>query len=157
MTILDVFIIAIGFCLRILLGAKAIDVKLSHWMLLATFSISLIIGFGKRRNEIEALGGNAENHRSNLLVYNKTFLDMMIIISTAITALSYCLYTMDPEVISKFKVDSLIFTVPFVLYGLFRYLLLVWFFPEQFPHATCVWSRCKVRFLSCANFPQRNG
>jgi decaprenyl-phosphate phosphoribosyltransferase len=95
-------------------------------MLLATFSISLILGFGKRWNELEAMGENAYNHRTNLAEIDKNFLNVMIIISTAITAISYALYTMDPEVISKYGTDSLIYTVPFVLYGLFRYLLLIY-------------------------------
>lgn len=124
--ILDVIIIATGFCLRVLLGSRAIDVTLSHWMLLATFCISLIIGFGKRRHELLLLGNNAHIHRNNLREYNKEFLDMMIIISTSLTAISYALYTMDPEVIKKFGTDGLIFTLPFVLYGLFRYLLLIY-------------------------------
>jgi len=124
--ILDVFIIAVGFCIRVLLGAASIEVRLSNWMLLATFAISLIIGFGKRRHELEILGTEAVNHRDNLGDYNKKFLDIMIIISTALTAISYALYTMDQDVIAFFKVKTLIFTVPFVLFGLFRYLFLIY-------------------------------
>jgi decaprenyl-phosphate phosphoribosyltransferase len=125
--ILDVFIIAIGFCLRVLAGSVAINVELSNWMILATFSISLIIGFGKRRHELDILGNDASSHRKNLFEYNKEFLDMLIGIATSITALSYALYTMDNEVIAKLGTDKLIFTFPFVLYGLYRYLLLVYF------------------------------
>ncbi len=124
--ILDVFIIAIGFCLRVLLGADVISVSLSNWMLLATFSISLIIGFGKRRQELYSLGDNAENYRNNLTEYTQFFLDIMIIISTSLTIVSYALYTMDPITINKFNTTNLIFTVPFVLFGVFRYLHLIY-------------------------------
>ena len=124
--ILDIFIIAIGFCLRVLAGSEAIDVELSNWMLLATFSVSLIIGFGKRRHELSLLGGNATEHRKIFSRYNKEFLDMMIIISTAITAISYALYTMDDETVAKLGTDKLIFTFPFVLYFLYRYLHLIY-------------------------------
>ncbi len=123
--ILDVFIIAVGFCLRVLIGATAINVDITNWIILATFSISLIIGFGKRLHELELLGEGAINHRNILKLYNKKFLEIMIIISTAITGISYALYTMDPAVISKFNVSTLIFSVPFVLFGLFRYLYLI--------------------------------
>lgn len=123
--ILDVIIISIGFCLRVLLGSYSIGVSLSHWMLLTTFAISLILGFGKRRHELELLGTNAHTHRINLQEYSKQFLDMMMIISISLTVISYALYTMSSDVIEKFNTDALIFTVPFVLYGLFRYLLLV--------------------------------
>ncbi len=124
--ILDVFIISLGFCLRVLLGSTAIGVTLSHWMLLTTFSISLIIGFGKRRHELDLLGDDAPNHRNILAEYNKNILDIMIIISTSITAISYALYTMNEDIINKFGTAGLILTVPFVLYGLFRYLLLIY-------------------------------
>ena len=85
--ILDVFIIATGFCLRVLLGSMAIGVELSHWMLLTTFSVSLVLGFGKRRHELVLLGKNAFHHRNILGEYNKEILNIMIIISTAITAI----------------------------------------------------------------------
>jgi decaprenyl-phosphate phosphoribosyltransferase len=124
--ILDVFIIAIGFCIRVLIGSVAIMVDLSNWMILATFSISLVIGFGKRRHELSILGDNATSHRKNLFDYNKEIIDMMIIIATAITAISYALYAMDNETVTKLGTDKIIFTFPFVLYGLYRYLLLVY-------------------------------
>lgn len=124
--ILDVFIISLGFCLRVLLGAAVIKVNLSHWMLLTTFAGSLIIGFGKRRHELDLLGVNAENHRNILAEYNKNILDIMIVISTSITAMSYTLYTINQDIINKFGTAGLIITVPFILYGLFRYLLLIY-------------------------------
>jgi 4-hydroxybenzoate polyprenyltransferase len=126
LVILDVFIISTGFCLRVLLGSAVIGVHLSHWMLLTTFSGSLIIGFGKRRHELDLLGDDAPNHRNILAEYNKNILDIMIIISTSITAISYTLYTINEDIINKFGTAGLIITVPFVLYGLFRYLLLIY-------------------------------
>lgn len=124
--ILDIFIISIGFCLRILLGAVLIDVALSKWMLLATFSISLILGFGKRRHEIVLLKDDATEHREILGEYNKEILDIMIIISTGLTAISYALYTMDSGLIAKFGTEALIYTFPPVIYGLYRYLFIVY-------------------------------
>jgi 4-hydroxybenzoate polyprenyltransferase len=124
--ILDVFIIAIGFCLRVLLGSVAIDVHLGPWMLLTTFSVSLILGFGKRRHELSLLGEEAIQHRTSLGEYSRKLLDMMIVIATSITAISYALYTMDNQVITRLGTDKLIFTIPFVLFGLFRYLYLIY-------------------------------
>jgi decaprenyl-phosphate phosphoribosyltransferase len=123
--ILDVIIISIGFCLRVLLGAFVISVTLSNWMLFTTFAVSLMLGFGKRRHELEYLGLKAQSHRNSLKEYDKPFLDMLIMASTSITIISYALYTMDPDVTRKFGTEGLIYTVPFVLYGLFRYLHLV--------------------------------
>ena len=116
--IVDIFVIALGFCLRVLMGAVAINVNLSNWMLLATFSVSLILGFGKRRHELVLLKEDASGHRE--------ILDIMITISTGLTAISYALYTMDPDLINKFGTDSLIYTFPFVMYGLYRYLYIVY-------------------------------
>ncbi len=124
--ILDVFIIAVGFCIRVFAGSAAIDVALSDWMLLATFCISLLIGFGKRRNEIETLGDEARHHRKNLSDYNKKILDIMIIISCALTAFCYALYTMEDSVVARYGSGKLIFTTPIVLYGIYRYLLLIY-------------------------------
>lgn len=124
--ILDVFIIAAGFCLRVLIGSVAINVPLSNWMLLTTFTISLMLGFGKRRHELVLLKDNADNHRGILSEYNKEILEIMIIISTSITAISYALYTMESAAIDKFNTKHLILTVPIVIFGLFRYLLLVY-------------------------------
>ncbi len=124
--ILDVFVIAIGFCLRVLIGSIAIDVPLSNWMLLTTFSISLIFGFSKRRHEILVLGVNFHHHRERLKDYNKEFLDIMICISMAITIISYAIWAMDPAVIDKIHSENLLLTLPFVLFGLFRYLMLIY-------------------------------
>lgn len=124
--ILDVFIIAIGFCLRILIGAIVIHVELSQWIILITFSISLLLGFGKRRHEIISLKEEAVGHREILGTYSKTILDMMICISVSITAISYVLYTMDQSKINHAETNYFFYTYLPVIYGLFRYLHIVY-------------------------------
>ncbi|HRU44962.1 MAG TPA: decaprenyl-phosphate phosphoribosyltransferase, partial [Spirochaetota bacterium] len=124
--VIDVFIIAFGFFLRVLLGSVAIGVNLSHWMALATFALSLFLGFCKRRNEINILGEEAVNCRTNLKDYTVQVLDIFIIISASVAVMSYALYSMDREVVEKLGVDNLIYSFPFVIYGVFRYLYLVY-------------------------------
>lgn len=124
--ILDVIFIATGFVLRVIAGAVVINVTPSHWLLMCAFLISLFLGFCKRRAEITTLNGQASLHREVLAHYNTTFLDQMIVISTSTTVISYALYTVSLETVKKFNTENLIFTVPFVLYGIFRYLYLVY-------------------------------
>lgn len=120
--ILDVFCIAAGFVLRVLAGAVAIDVYVSRWLVICTLMISLFLGFAKRRHELQAVGVDT---RHVLAEYSPGFLDQLISIVTAATLVSYTLYTTDPETVAKFGTRDLIYTVPFVLYGLFRYLYLI--------------------------------
>ncbi len=124
--IIDVMIIAIGFILRIMAGSAATRVYLSNWMLLTTLSLSLFIGFAKRRHEIVSLGENAGDHRKVLSKYGERFVDEMITTTVAMTIVFYSLYTIDPQVIRKFGTSHLVFTVPFVMYGLFRYVYLIY-------------------------------
>ena len=124
--ILDVMIIAAGFLLRAVAGAFAIDVTISSWFILCTMLLSLFIGFVKRRQEITLLEGNAGGHRKILDEYNPAFLDQAIGIVTAGALVSYTLYTMSPEVSAKLGTENLNFTVPFVIYGLLRYLYLAY-------------------------------
>lgn len=124
--VIDVFIIAFGFFLRVLLGSVAIDVNLSHWMALSTFALSLFLGFCKRRNEMNTLGEEAINCRTNLKDYTVQILDIFIIISSSVTVMSYALYSMDSDVVGKLGTDKLIYSFPFVIYGVFRYLYLVY-------------------------------
>ena len=123
--ILDVMIIATGFVLRVFAGAVIIKVPVSEWLLICTFLLSLFLGFIKRRNEILVLETKAEYHRKVLEQYSVTFLDQMVNIVTACTVISYALYTISEETIQKFHTRTLIFTVPFVLFGIFRYLYLI--------------------------------
>ncbi len=124
--IIDVFSIAAGFFLRVAAGAKAIEVPISSWLLICTIFASLFLGLGKRRHEILLMKGEAGNHRKVLNEYNFSLLDQMVSIVTAGTVISYSLYTLSPETVSKFRTDNLWFTIPIVLYGVFRYLYLIY-------------------------------
>ena len=124
--ILDVFAIAFGFVLRVIGGALVIDVAISHWLLICTTLLALFLGFSKRRHELLLLGDKASSHRDVLADYSPDFLDMMIGIVTASTVMSYILYTVSEETVRRFHTDRLLLTVPFVLFGIFRYLFLVY-------------------------------
>jgi len=123
--ILDVMTIAAGFVLRVLGGAVIIEVPTSEWLIICTVLLSLFLGFSKRRHELTMLETAADEHRSVLQHYSPYFLDQMIGIVTASTVMSYVLYTISEDTVQKFGTKDLIFTVPFVLYGIFRYLYLV--------------------------------
>jgi 4-hydroxybenzoate polyprenyltransferase len=124
--ILDVFAIAAGFVLRVVGGAVVIGVVMSHWLLICTMLLSLFLGFSKRRYELVALANEATSHRRVLAEYDPLFLDMMIGIVTSATVVGYALYTVSDETIQRFNTDRLLLTMPFVLYGIFRYLYLVY-------------------------------
>lgn len=124
--ILDVLIIAIGFVLRVFAGALAVGVAVSHWLMICAMFIALFLGFCKRRNEIVLLDKDSHHHRKNLSDYSIYFLDQMVSVTTASIIISYTLYTTSQETISRIGTDQLIYTVPFVLYGIFRYLFLVY-------------------------------
>jgi 4-hydroxybenzoate polyprenyltransferase len=124
--ILDVFCIASGFLLRVLAGVVVIDVPISNWLLVCTIFLSLFLALGKRRAEILLLQEHATHHRSVLSEYSLSFIDQMITIVTASTVLSYVLYTLSAETISKFHTKNLLVTSAFVIYGVFRYLYLIY-------------------------------
>ena len=123
--IVDVMTISAGFVLRVVAGAVLINVPTSEWLIICTVLLSLFLGFSKRRHELTYLESTANSHRSVLKHYSPYFLDQMIGIVTASTVMSYALYTISEETIKKFGTNHLIYTVPFVLYGIFRYLYLV--------------------------------
>jgi 4-hydroxybenzoate polyprenyltransferase len=123
--ILDVFCVAIGFVLRVLAGALVIQVEVSRWLVVCTLMVSLFLGLAKRRHELTLAGEEATSHREVLAEYSVGLLDQLISVATAATVLSYTLYTVDPETVAKFSTGNLVFTVPFVLYGVFRYLYLI--------------------------------
>lgn len=123
--ILDVFLIAAGFVLRVVAGGLVIDVPLSSWLLICTMLLALFLAMSKRRHELVLLEGNASSHRPILKEYSAYLLDQMIGVVTASTVIAYCLYTVSEETAAKFGTKNLIFTTPFVLYGIFRYLYLV--------------------------------
>ena len=124
--LLDVFIIATGFMMRVLAGAFAIDVQLSSWIVLCTMFISLFLGFAKRRAEIVTMQEvGASSERKVLLAYRVDFIDQMLTISAAGTVICYALYTVAPRTLEVFGTDRLIYTTVFVIYGVFRYLFLI--------------------------------
>jgi 4-hydroxybenzoate polyprenyltransferase len=123
--ILDVMAIAAGFVLRAVAGGVVIDVEVSPWLVICTFLLALFLGFSKRRHEVVLLHEEAAEHRASLREYTPYFLDQMISVVTASTVVAYAIYTVSPEVREKLHTDSLYLTVPFVLYGIFRYLYLV--------------------------------
>jgi len=125
MVILDVLMIAIGFVLRAVAGAVAVDVEISHWLLVCTIFLALFIALAKRRHELVLLGDGATGHRRILGEYSPYLLDQMISVVTATTLVAYVFYTISPETEQKFGTHWLGLTIPFPLYGIFRYLYLV--------------------------------
>jgi len=123
--ILDVFAIAAGFVIRAVAGGVVIDVPVSPWLIICTFLLMSFLGFSKRRHELVLLDARATDHRASLREYSPYFLDQMISVVTASTVVAYAIYTASPEVIRKLGTDKLYLTIPFVLYGIFRYLYLV--------------------------------
>ena len=123
--IIDVFLIAAGYFLRVIAGGLAIEVQISPWLFICTILIALFLALSKRRHELVLLDKSAEIHRPILKEYTPHLLDQMIAVVTASTVISYCLYTVSSETVAKFGTKNLLFTVPFVLYGIFRYLYLV--------------------------------
>jgi 4-hydroxybenzoate polyprenyltransferase len=124
--IVDALMIAAGFVLRALAGVVVIDAEFSHWLLLCTILLALFLTFGKRRHELLALEGGAAEHRPILSEYSPQLLDQMIAVVTASTLMAYALYTVAPETQAKLGTTQLPFTIPFVLYGIFRYLYLLY-------------------------------
>ena len=122
--LIDVFFISIGFILRVSVGAFAIGVRLSPWLLLCTLFISLFLGLCKRRHERASLGEDATAHRSNLAHYTLPLLDQLILLTAAATIMCYALYTIDPWVCARLQTNGLLLTIPLVLLGVFRYIAL---------------------------------
>ena len=123
--ILDVGSIAFGFVIRVLAGTAAIGVPASPWLIMCTILLACFLGFAKRRHEIVLLEENHADHRAVLGDYSEQLLDQLIMISAACTVMSYALYTVSEKAVTSFGTTELIWTVPFVLYGLFRYLFLI--------------------------------
>jgi len=123
--ILDVFIIAAGFILRILTGTLGIGIAPSQWLLVCSLFLTLFLGFTKRRSELLSVGSDFIIHRKALLHYNPQLLDKMISVCAAAALMSYSLYTMSPATAKLHGTENLIYTIPFVAYGMFRYLHLL--------------------------------
>jgi len=125
LVIVDVFAVALGFVLRVVAGAMAVAVPISNWLYLCSLLLALFLALAKRRAELILLAAEAPSHRHILAEYSTPLLDQLITVLSACSVLAYALYTLSPETIQKFGSDRLKFTVPFVLFGLFRYLYLV--------------------------------
>lgn len=123
--LLDAFIVAAGFVLRVIGGGLVIHVEISPWLIVCTTLVALFLALSKRRHELVMLGENASGHRAILASYSPYFLDQLIAIVTASTVMSYALYTLSADVRTKFPGKRLELTIPFVLFGIFRYLYLV--------------------------------
>ncbi len=123
--ILDVLAIAAGFVLRAVAGATAIRAEISPWLLICTVQLALFLALGKRRQEIVMLGEEAANHRRALGQYSTYLLDQMIAVVTASTVMSYALYTISARTVHLVGSTAMMYTIPFVIYGIFRYLYLI--------------------------------
>jgi len=128
--ILDVLSIAIGFVLRAQAGVGAVQIVdpkiyMSHWLILCTFMLALFLALAKRRQEIKKLKDDAVSHRKILEEYSPHLIDELTGLVCAATIMSYAIYTVSAETIQKFRTDKLVLTVPFVLYGIFRYQYLI--------------------------------
>ena len=123
--ILDVLALAMGFVVRALAGAIALDVKFSSWLVVCTLFLALFLGLSKRRHEVVLLEEGAGSHRAVLQHYSVHYLDQLILIAAGGAIITYTIYTCSPDVIKNLGTDKLYITLPFVIYGLFRYLFLV--------------------------------
>jgi len=123
--IVDIMAIAMSFVIRAYAGGIAADVPASKWMIITTLLLALFLAMGKRRHELTLLEETASEHRASLSHYSPYFLDQMIGVTTASVVVIYMLYTFSPEVSARHNTENLYFTIPFVVYGIFRYLYLI--------------------------------
>jgi 4-hydroxybenzoate polyprenyltransferase len=127
---LDVLSIAVGFVLRAIAGVDVLakaepGIELSPWLLVCTLFLALFLGLGKRQAELAELDEDAQRHRKSLANYSVGLLNQMIAMVSAATIISYSIYTISPGTVQKFHTEKLVYTIPFVVYGLWRYLYLV--------------------------------
>lgn len=123
--IIDVMVVALGFVVRAVAGALAIDVPFSSWLVVCTLFLAMFLGLSKRRHEITLLEEGAQSHRQVLQHYTVHYLDQLILIMAGGALITYTIYTCSPDVIERLGTNKLYVTLPFVVYGLFRYLHLV--------------------------------
>jgi len=124
--VVDVAAIAAGFVVRAAAGVVAVGARMSPWLVMCTFLLALFLALAKRRHELFVLESGAGDHREVLGRYSVALLDQLIVISAVTTLIAYVLYTVSPEVIAKLGTERLYLTVPFVVFGVFRYLFLVY-------------------------------
>lgn len=124
--ILDIFSIAAGFVMRVIAGAVAIDVEISSWLMLTTMFLSLFLAVMKRRSELEIVKvEDIQKTRKVLQNYSIAFIDQMATVAAAGVIICYALYTVSDRTVFIFQTEYLIYTTPFVVYGIFRYMFLV--------------------------------
>lgn len=123
--LVDVLVLSLGFVTRAIAGAVAINVIFSNWLIVCTLFLALFLSLGKRRGELLLLKDDAENHRSVLVYYTIEYLDQLLLIVSAGALISFTIYTCSQEVVERLHTDQLYLSLPFVIYGLFRYLYLV--------------------------------
>ena len=126
MVILDVMSISIGFVIRAIAGAVVVGVHFSSWLILCTFMLSLFWGFSKRRGELTILEEGAGKHRKILDEYSVSFLDLMLGIVASMTLITYLMYAVSPYAAENMGTDKLVYTVPLVVYAIFRSLYIVY-------------------------------
>jgi 4-hydroxybenzoate polyprenyltransferase len=126
--LLDVMVIALSFVLRAVAGVEALQHReeISPWLLVCTLFLALFLAVCKRRQERALLAAQAEDHRKTLTEYPPELVDQLIPVVTAATVIAYTIYTITPDTVQKFGTERLVYTVPFVVYGVFRYLYLVY-------------------------------
>lgn len=124
--IVDVMVVAVGYVLRVMAGGEAVAVPVSDWLLLCTIFLALFLVVSKRRHELETLAEEAAGQRRVLSSYSLPFLDQMTNVVTASTLIAYALYTTAPETQAKFGGRAFVYTIPFALFGIFRYLYLTY-------------------------------
>ena len=122
--IIDVCTVAFGFVLRILAGGMACEVAVSNWLVLMTFLLALFLSFAKRRDDVLRMNETGEPPRRNTIRYNLTFVNQAITVTGTVTLVCYIMYTVSPEVVSRFHAPYLYLTSIFVLVGLLRYMQL---------------------------------
>lgn len=128
--LIDVFVIALGFVLRAIAGVELLrgvapEITISPWLLVCTFFGALFLALAKRRRELANAGEGAVHRRAVLQHYTPALLEGLLLVSASATLMSYALYTIWPATVAKFHTEALLYTVPFVTYGVFRYLFLV--------------------------------
>lgn len=124
--ILDVLTLSTGFMLRVMAGAAAIDVSVSSWLILCTFALAILLALGKRRHEIVILNNGASAHRPVLNDYSVFLLDQLLQLATGSTFIFYCLYSVRGNPAAGIEPERMMFTIPLVTYGVFRYMYLVY-------------------------------
>ncbi|MBI5166928.1 MAG: decaprenyl-phosphate phosphoribosyltransferase [candidate division NC10 bacterium] len=124
--LLDVMVLSFGFLLRAVAGALVIDVRISPWLIVCTLLLAMFLALAKRRHELVVLGDNAGQGRPVLSEYNPLLLDQMIAVVAAAAIIAYSLYSISEATVGRFKTTNLSLTIPFVIYGIFRYLYLVY-------------------------------